>query len=81
MSIALEPLSHKVQRTAVVAGDIGAAGIGGCAGISICGKALPVAEAGSSAVSVVQLDATRWACRQRCGGEQREQHHNTEQDA
>ena len=72
----------EVQRTAVVAGDIGiAVGIAGCAVSSICGKAFSVAEAGNSAVSVVQLDATRWACRQRCGGEQREQHHNTEQDA
>ena len=69
----------EVQRTAVVAGDIGAAGIAGCAGSIICSKAFSVAEAGNSAVSVVQLDVIRIvACRQRRGREQREQHHKAE---
>ena len=55
----IDLVAIEVQRTAVVAGDIGAAGIAGCVLSTICSKAFSVAEADKFPAFVVQLDATR----------------------
>ena len=76
------------QRTAgrLVAGDMALRAViaDACFGSTICGKVLLVAEADKFAGIVVQRDISIRSCRQRRhahGGQQREQHHNTEQDA
>ena len=71
------------QRTAglVIAGDIVLRAViaDACFGSTICGKVLLVAEADKFFGIVVQRDINRIvACRQRRGGEQREQHHQAE---
>ena len=72
----------EVQRTAglVVAGDIGLRAVIAVlySGIAVCRKVLLVAEAFNIAACVVHPDGIRIGCRQRCGGEQREQHHKAE---
>ena len=78
---ALVALEVQCTHGLVIACDIGLRAViaGAFTGSIICSKVLSVAEAGNLVVSVVHSDVIRIVvCRQRRGGEQREQHHKAE---